>query len=574
VAHFHVKRKKGRPYLYVREIARVGGKPTVTSQVYVGSPERVREMVEGVGAGEVRLRVEEFGALWLAQQLDAGIDLAGIVDAVVGRGPRESGPTVGEYFLYAVWNRMIEAKSKRALASWYRSSAIGQIRPVQVEELTSERYWEKWERVSEAELERIARRFFERVWELERPAAECLLFDTSNYYTFMASQTPSELAKRGKNKAGRHQLRQIGVGLLVARDSRLPLHYTLYPGNVHDSKHFRAVMDEMFALACGLAHDGERLTVVIDKGMNATENMAWLDEREHVHFVTSYSPYFAQELAMTPLARFEPLEIERNQRRLEEGRDHDRLLAYRTRGVYWGKDRAVVITFNPATARKQAYRLEGKLEALRAELLIMRAKVREGAAQWRDPERVRERYQRACERLHLPSDSYQIHLEQQGEALRMRFKKDAYRLERRRAMLGKSIIITDNTDWSTNEIVQAHLDRYQVEHAFRSSKAPLLVGVQPIRHWTDSKIRCHLLTCVIAMTHLRRLELRLQQAGTPITANAAMDEMKRLHSVLAIPKGRKKPERRLEQPTQSQSEVLTAFAHRITPSGVLQQTFS
>lgn len=572
MAHFHVKRKKGRPYLYVREIARVGGKPTVTSQLYVGSPERVRELVEGAGVEEVRLKVEEFGALWLAQQLDAGIDLAGIVDEIVGRGPRESGPTVGEYFLYAAWNRMIEAKSKRALPAWYRSSAIQQIRPVQVEELTSERYWEKWERVSEAELERIARRFFERVWEREQPQAACLLFDTSNYYTFMASQTPSELAQRGKNKVGRHQLRQIGVGLLVARDSRLPLHYTLYPGNVHDSKHFRAVMDEMFALACGLAGSTQRLTVVIDKGMNAQANMAWLDDHERMHFVTSYSPYFAQELAMTPLARFEPAEIERNQRLLEEGRDHDRLLTYRTRGEYWGKERAVVITFNPATARKQAYRLQDKLEALRAELLRMRAKVREGAAQWRDPERVLERYQRACERLHLPSDYYQLHLEQDGEALRMRFKKDAQRVSRRRAMLGKSIIITDNHEWSTAEIVQAHLDRWQVEDAFRSSKAPLLVGVQPIRHWTDSKIRCHLFTCVVAMTYLRRLELHLQQAGTPMTANAAMSEMKRLHSILRIPKGRKKPERHLEQPTHTQSEVLTAYAHRITPSGVLQHT--
>ncbi len=57
-----------------------------------------------------------------------------------------------------------------------------------------------------------------------------------------------------------------------------------------------------------------------------------------------------------------------------------------------------------------------------------------------------------------------------------------------------------------------------------------------------------------------------------MTANAAMDEMKRLHSILHITNGRKKPERRLEQPNHTQNEVLTAFAHRITPGGVLQPT--
>jgi 8-oxo-dGTP pyrophosphatase MutT (NUDIX family) len=44
MAQFHVKKKKGRPYLYVREIARVDGKPKVVSQIYLGSPERVAAM--------------------------------------------------------------------------------------------------------------------------------------------------------------------------------------------------------------------------------------------------------------------------------------------------------------------------------------------------------------------------------------------------------------------------------------------------------------------------------------------------------------------------------------------------
>ena len=49
MAHFHVKTKKGRPYLYVREIARVNGKPKVISQTYIGSPEKVAGLVRGRG---------------------------------------------------------------------------------------------------------------------------------------------------------------------------------------------------------------------------------------------------------------------------------------------------------------------------------------------------------------------------------------------------------------------------------------------------------------------------------------------------------------------------------------------
>jgi transposase len=569
MAHFHVKKKKGRPYLYVREIARVDGKPKVVSQIYLGSPERVAGLAKGTEKEPIKIKVEEFGALWLAQQMDQDIKLAAIIDGIVPRAPRETGPSIGEYFLYCVWNRMIEAVSKNRLKQWYGRTAIQQIRPVDIGELTSQRFWEKWDRVSENDLKKITQTFFQRIWEHESPNADCLLFDTTNYYTFLASDTPSDLARRGKNKDGRHHLRQIGLGLLVTRESKLPLYYCTYPGNVHDSKQFEAIMDEMFGIVCGLRKTKERLTVVIDKGMNSESNYAWIDEHARIHFVTTYSTYFAQELATRPLDRFEPVDIPKNKKLLEDGNLDDRILAYRTRGEYWGKQRTVVVTYNPVTARKQDYSFQSKLETIRQELLIMRNKVREKVRHWKKPDAIRERYVRLCERLHVSSDYYTIDFKHTNDGLSMSFRKDPYRISRKQAMFGKNIIITDNTDWATRDIVEASLDRWQVEDRFRLSKNDNLVGTRPVRHWTDSKIRCHLFSCVVAMTYLRRLELRLSASGISRTAEDVMDDMKHLHSVLTLSKGSRKPTRRLESPTKTQSEVLSALGHHIDDSGVL-----
>jgi transposase len=570
MAHFHIKKKKGRPYLYVREMARVHGKPKVVSQTYIGSPARVLSLATGQEQETLRLKVEEFGSLWLAQQLSKDIDLCAMVDGVIPPGDRERGPTIGEYFLYCVWNRMVEAVSKNKLAKWYKRTAIQHIRPVEINELTSKRYWEKWNRVSEASLREIARAFFERVWEVESPSADCLLFDTTNYYTFMASSTPSDLARRGKNKASRHHLRQIGLGLLVARDSRLPLYYTVYPGNIHDSKQFEAIMDEMFGILCGLHNTKERLTVVIDKGMNSEDNYAWIDEHSRIHFVTTYSTYFAEELATTPLERFEPLDIAKNLRLLEEGMPEERLLAYRSRGQYWGKNRAVVVTYNPATARKKNYTLQSKLETIRQELLVMRAKVKEKAPHWREPKVIQERYLRLCERLHISSELFILQFHQSEDGLSMSFRKNPYNVSKKQAMFGKNIIITDNTDWTTREIVEASLDRWQVENRFRLSNDDELVSTMPVRHWTDSKIRCHMFSCVVAMSYLRRLELKLGAAGVKRTAEDVMYDMRHLHSVLSVRKGARKPLRRLETPSKTQAEVLKAFRYYVDDSGVLQ----
>jgi transposase len=567
MAHFHIKTKKGRPYLYVREIARVNGKPKVVSQTYIGSPERVAGLTRGQDIDTLDLKVEEFGALWLSRQIDMDVDLCGIIDGIIPPADREKGPLIGEYFLYCVFNRMVHAVSKNKLSSWYRNTAIQHIRPVDLEALTSKRYWEKWERVSETDLRRAARAFFERVWRVESPSADCLLFDTTNYYTYMAGQTESGLAMRGKNKAGKHHLRQIGLGLLVARDSRLPLYYSVYPGNIHDSKHFEAVMDDMFGVVCGFAGTKERLTVVIDKGMNADCNYAWIDEHSRVHFITTCSTYFAQELAATPLERFEPVDIPDNRRF-----DEECLLAYRTKGEYWGKERAVIVTYTPSSARKQAYTFDDKLEVIRQQLLSMRVKVRERAPHWRNEDAIKERYLRLCERMHMPSDLYELTFEQSDEGLSMSFRKNVYLVTRKQSMFGKNIIITDNTDWTTGDIIQANLDRRQVEDRFRQSKDEDLVGVSPVRHWTDSKIRCHLFTCVVAMTYLRRIELRLAAAGINRTAAEIMEDMRHLHHVLSLRKGARKPDRRLETPSKTQAEVLSAFGHRVDASGVLQAT--
>jgi transposase len=307
MAHLHKKMKKGRPYYYIREIARVDGKPKVINQIYLGSVERIIELAQGGGEKCLRISVQEFGALFLADVMEERVGLASIVDSIVPAVEQEDGPSVGEYFLYAAFNRMIDACSKRALPEWFKGTAIQQIRPVDIAELTSQRYWEKWDRVSKEHLEKIASLFFKKIIEIEKVSADCFLFDTTNYYTYMASDTESELAQRGKNKEGKNWLRQIGVALLVSRGAQLPLFYREYEGNRHDSKQFKLILAEMFSrMRESSGKEKGELTLVFDKGMNSEENIALIDATSGVHFVTSYSPYFAQDLMRIKLSEFKP----------------------------------------------------------------------------------------------------------------------------------------------------------------------------------------------------------------------------------------------------------------------------
>ncbi|WP_319549664.1 hypothetical protein [Desulfogranum marinum] len=96
--------------------------------------------------------------------------------------------------------------------------------------------------------------------------------------------------------------------------------------------------------------------------------------------------------------------------------------------------------------------------------------------------------------------------------------------------------------------MQGSLNWLAVEEGFRLAKDEEQISMRPIRHGTDSKIQCHMFTCVVAMTFLRLIELRLRKAGLHITAKTAMQSMRQLHScLLYIPK-KKKAVRMLEEP--------------------------
>ena len=98
-----------------------------------------------------------------------------------------------------------------------------------------------------------------------------------------------------------------------------------------------------------------------------------------------------------------------------------------------------------------------------------------------------------------------------------------------------------------------------------------------VPHWQDEEavreryIRfCEqLFTCVVAMTYLRRIELKMAAAGRTRSIEKVMNGMRQLHDVLSVRKGIRTPERRLETPSKSQSEVLSAFGYHVDESGVL-----
>lgn len=557
----------GHEYWYIREMARVNGKPKAINSIYLGSVANIARMATERNAPVSKIQSDSFGSLWLADQIEKSFGLVEIVDGCIKTNIPGS-LSVGEYFLYAVLNRMVDAVSKEALPGWFADTAIQFIRPVaDMKALDSRHFWRAWEKVDEEKLRLIARAFFKKVGEFLPSATDCVLFDTTNFYTFLDSKTDCTLAKRGKNKQGRNWLRQIGLALLVDRGTKLPLLYQEYEGNCHDSKLFGRIMGDI--LVAMRLHGREEITVIVDKGMNAEENFAAIDAAAGVGFITTYSPYHEERFVHVDMKKFSPVDTDRNRELAEQGREEDRLLAWRTTGEYWGAIRSVIVTYNPVTAAKQRYAFDRKLATLGSWLMEIKSKVNSHAQNWRDARKVRERIAVFCKERHLREELFDIRFEETPKGLRMLCRRNEYQIRRRLDWLGKNIIITSRTEWSTEEVVQASIDRYIVEEAFRKAKGDRLISVSPIRHWTDSKMRCHILSCIMAEVYLRLIELKLAEAGCHRTADVVMRSMHELHSSLCWVRGQKTPQRMIEEPDELQSSILAAFGYKVAEGRML-----
>ena len=270
----------------------------------------------------------------------------------------------------------------------------------------SRHYWRAWGKVSDDHIKEITERFFTRLAELENISSDCFLFGTTNYYTYVASTTESELAKRGKSKEGKNWLRQVGLALLVTSDEQLPLYYHEYEGNRDDSKVFLELLADVVKAMQKRVGSQSSLTIAFDKGMNSLDNMTVLDGYEDIHFITSYSAAYAEDLVKIKTDRFVAVDTDKNRKLAEEGREADQLLAWRTTGEYWGAERSVVVTYNPLTATKQRYNFEKKLLKLQHALFEMQSNVQANSSYWRDKKEVMKRYEEQCGTLHIPGEPF------------------------------------------------------------------------------------------------------------------------------------------------------------------------
>lgn len=516
----------GRPYYYLVESRRIQGRPRPVVLQYLGSAERLLQRLQHPAAEPQRARVTAFGGV--AALYDVAQHL-GVVELIDQHAPkRRQGPTVGQYLLVAALNRCLAPTSKLQMPAWLRTTPLPRWLGWPPEAFSSQRFWDHMGRLDEPKLAALSEALARRVLDTFHVDTASLVFDCTNFDTFIDTDTASDLAQRGKAKSKRTDLRVIGLALLVSVDFHVPLFWKVYPGNQHDSITFAQALQDLTARYQAFGYDREAITLIFDKGNNSARNQALLDH-SGFHFVGSLVPAYFPDLLARPLRHFQPLADPR----LEPTQ------ALRLTQDVWGQPRTVVVTFSPELQRKQVRGIEQHLAKKRRALHELQAKLRRsqqpGArGKGYTHTSLTKHVAQICSGQYIP-DLLKVAITQRHGRLELTYHTDAAAYARiKRTQLGKRILFTDRHDWNTEQIVLAYRSLATIEDAFADMKDPHFLGWEPMFHWTDSKIRVHAFYCVLALILSSLLHRRVVQGGVRLSLQALLHALNGIQEVTNI----------------------------------------
>jgi transposase len=519
----------GHTYYYARYCQRVDGKPKIVRQVYLG---KIDDLVAAAERSQLppqplETEVAAFGDAATLFDIAQRLDLVPLLDSILP-AKRRQGLSLGQYLLLAAINRAVSPTSKLQFADWYRQTVLTRLLPADPAALSSQNFWNHMDLVTADHVLECEKQITQRLIQRFQLDLRALVYDGTNFFTYINTRTPAELPQRGHNKQKRGDLRQVSLGLLVSADFHIPLFHKVYAGNVNDSTEFRSITEELSTHYQQLAESCDHVTLVFDKGNNseAFESL----HNTPFHFVGSLVPSQHSEL----------LAISRRQFRTLTQPGLEGVEAHRTQKKVFVQPRTIVVTFN-----QNLY--DGQLQGLSAHLGKARRKLRDLQTQL---QRRREGKVKGGKAPTLDSVKKQIHticsaqfvekilkaeVQPLGKGLELTFRTDQAVLDRLcRVQFGKTILFTDNADWTEEQIVLAYRSQYHIEDAFKQMKNPHFLGWSPMFHWTDSKIQVHAFYCVLALLLTSLLQRDLAQKGEPLSINRMLEELGGIRETLVV----------------------------------------
>ena len=534
---------KGHIYWYAVEMARINGKPKQVWQMYLGTAEKIIEMMKGSeDKPYARFKSFQYGKIAAMLQISEELKFIEIVNKHTDK-KLMAGLTVGEYLLLDIIGKSSSISSENGLEEWFKNSALSILWKFP-HKLSCQNFLNHMGYIDQATIKNIEIDI-SRILIEKGIKPSILYLDESNWFTYGDNyDTKSELLKKGFNKKHRYDKNQVGVALVTNEDN-IPFMHETYAGNIHDSTEFPELIDGIVNYLTDLKINTEDITLVFDKGNNSTDNIGKLISK--MSFVASAKFDQAEDLLDIPLEDFKHI--------YTNSKDHE-IYGSRTKYTFFGKEFTTIVTYNKAThtLQKESY-LSNKAKIL-AKMTDLKRRLESYRGKERDKSSVEREISDIIIKDFRSIIGYEVSDIPKGKKKpKIKFWTRIAKEKKREKSFGKLIIFTDKSEWHSKKIVQTYNNKYLVEDDFKLLNDELLVPIGPIYHRKDFNIRVHVFLAIVGLLFYRYLAWKTKRFN--LTLKKLIDHLSQIRIALVLDKSSNKSDVIVEEMTSVQASLFS-----------------
>lgn len=513
MATIQAKVSRGHKYWYIVQSKRVNGKPRPIVLAYLGKADGLLRRLQGITSG-IRLKSYSHGGVGALLEIASELNVAAIINKYIDSKrsytsdkPIRNNLTAGITLTLAAIGRVCMPTSKRGWLSWARTTTLQYLLRCSLSRLDSQHFWDLMDALPIDKIPKVEADILANVFKTYGIESDSLFFDTTNFFTYIDStNTRSTIARRGRNKQKRSDLRQIGLAMVVTKDDMIPLFHLTYNGNISDTVVFRKVIGSVKKRLKNLGLDLGKHTIIFDRGNNSKQNLAILEKLE-LHYVGALTPYHHKKLIADATGSFKEVNI-----------DGSILKFYRDKQIIWGQERTVVVFIS---SKLKAGRIRGiyqSISKIEKKLEELKASLKNPKAKKRDRDSLEEKIVSMVKGQYIKNIiNWELEEISPGRFM-LKFYINYKLLKKIENSLGFRIIMTNRHDWGTASIIRAYHGQSKIENAFKNLKNPYHLAITPQFHWTDQKVKVHMFICVLgyllAAIVWRKVRLSTEFSGT------------------------------------------------------------
>ena len=500
----------GHKYWHIVESRRVNGKPRPVPLLYLGKPDDILKRFQDGIRKNIKCKSFSHGAVAALLKVVDDLGIIRIINEHVPHHKKQGkqirdGLTVGGSLVLRAIEKVCRPCSNREFYTWAKTTSLEYLLKVSCAKMDSQHFWDQMDELPVSAIPKIEEALVKRVIENENISLDTLLLDATNFFTFInTTNGRCSLPKRGKNKKGRNNLRQVGILMVVSRKDIIPLFHETYEGNKSDSKIFAATIKKITDRLIAIVPDLVDLTLVFDRGNNSKSNLS--EDVLKIHYVGALTPSQHKDLMKKAIGYIDKEE----QRR---GDNKDGIICYRVKQMLWNEVRTLIIYKSRELFEGQLRGIENNLKSRFEEL----DKLNKSLSNPRCKKRTRKQIIETIEGLvkgQFVQDIIKWELPRKRKHFRIEYNIDDGKFEElKKYRLGNRILMTDRHEWSDKKIIAAYHGQSKIEYAFRNLENPYHGSVHPQFHWTDQKIKVHVFTCVLGFLLESIIYRRVQQKG-------------------------------------------------------------